>query len=604
MTILQSLAAYYDRLRARGEAAEPGYAPKKISYELVIDKAGRPISFNDIRDISGKKPAPRILNVPSVSRTSGIEAAFLWDKTSYSLGITDLRSDPEQKAKVAPRPGATPRSLEEHAAFKSLHESALANTTDEGLLALREFLKRWTPELFVANGYPVEALDQNIVFRLDGEFGHLHEKAAARMLWHQRLQPQSDAPEMPCLITGKTGVPARLHPTIQGVRDAQSSGAALSSFNLRAFTSYDKEQGENAPVSASGAFAYGTALNKLLSRDSGRNIIVGDATCAIWADAIETGEDSAASAESFFGAALDPSDRDPDIMDAGRLRAIIDAISCGRPVEGMAALNPRTRMHVLGLAPNAGRISVRFWHVGSLGSLAGNLSRHWGDLDIDPSPFKRAPSVWALLYETAVQRKSENIPPKIGGDLMRAVLGGERYPMPLLSAVIGRIRADGDVNGVRAAICKAVIQRNLRLSNRTEEIPVALDKQNMNPAYRLGRLFALFEWAETGAGKRNATIRDKYFASASTTPARVFPLLMRGSTHNLAKLRKGSSTGLAVMLDKEITEVLAGLDDQLPASLRLEEQGRFVIGYYHQAKARFAGKQAESNEGSDDEQEN
>jgi CRISPR-associated protein Csd1 len=203
-----------------------------------------------------------------------------------------------------------------------------------------------------------------------------------------------------------------------------------------------------------------------------------------------------------------------------------------------------------------------------------------------------------------VQRKSENIPPKIGGDLMRAVLGGERYPMPLLSAVIGRIRADGDVNGVRAAICKAVIQRNLRLSNRTEEIPVALDKQNMNPAYRLGRLFALFEWAETGAGKRNATIRDKYFASASTTPARVFPLLMRGSTHNLAKLRKGSSTGLAVMLDKEITEVLAGLDDQLPASLRLEEQGRFVIGYYHQAKARFAGKQAESNEGSDDEQEN
>jgi CRISPR-associated protein Csd1 len=603
MTILQSLAAYYERLRTRGEAAEPGYAPKKISFELVIDKAGRPVSLNDLRDMKGKKPAPRQLDVPSVSRTSGIEAAFLWDKTSYSLGVTDVRSDEEQKAKVPPEPGWPPRTMEEHAAFRALHENALANTNDEGLLALLAFLKGWTPDLFVANGYPLEALDQNIVFRLDGEFEHLHEKPAARAIWQQKQQPISDTPTVPCLITGQPAVPARLHPTILGVRDAQSSGAALSSFNLKSFTSYDKEQGANAPVSADGAFAYGTALNKLLSRDSGRNIIVGDATCVFWADAVETGETAALSAETFFGAALNPSDRDADVMDAGRMRAALDAVSQGRPVEALPALDPRTRVHVLGLSPNAGRISVRFWHVGSLGSLAVNLSRHWNDLEIEPSPFTRAPSVWALLYETALQRKSENIPPKIGGDLMRAVLGGERYPTPLLSAVIGRMRADGDVNGIRTAICRAVVQRNLRLSNRTEEIPVALDKQNTNPAYRLGRLFALFEWAETGAGKRNATIRDKYFAAASTTPARVFPLLMRGSTHNLAKLRKGSSTGLAVLLDREITEVLSGLDDQLPTSLRLEEQGRFVIGYYHQTKARFGGKAADSDAETADEQE-
>ncbi|MDZ4740518.1 MAG: type I-C CRISPR-associated protein Cas8c/Csd1 [Alphaproteobacteria bacterium] len=596
MTILQSLATYYERLRARGDAAVEGYAPQKISFELVLTKDGTPVSLNDIRVTNGKKLGPQSLETPSVSRTSGIEPAFLWDKTAYTLGVTDVRTEQEEKSKVPAKPGSGKRTADEHAAFRKLHEQALAGTNDVGLRALLSFLQQWTPSQFSTRGFSLEALDQNMVFRLDGEFEHLHTRQAARDIWANLSSPTGA--EVQCLITGKSGPTARLHPTIKGVKDAQSSGAALASFNLEAFRSYGKDQGENAPVTASAAFAYGTALNQLLVRGSGRSVIVGDATCVFWADARDLGEKAAKAAENFFGSALNPNEDDPDQLDASRMRAAMDSIAKGRASTEVSELDSRTRMHILGLSPNAGRISVRFWHVGTFGELACNLAQHWHDLLIQPNPFtKRAPAAWALLYETALQREAKNIHPLLGGDLMRAILNGGRYPQTLLSAVIGRIRADGEINGARAAICKAVVQRKLRLSKRTEEIPVSLDKENLNPAYLLGRLFALYEWAETGGAekKRNATIRDKYFAAASATPARVFPVLMRGSTHNLSKLRKGTSIGLSVKLDKEIAEVLGGLSDQLPNVFPLEEQGRFVIGYYHQRQARFAVKDVETN---------
>jgi len=604
VTILQSLAVYYDRLRARGEASEDGYAPQKISFELVIAKNGAPVSLNDLRDLTGNKPVPRLIDAPIVERSSDIEPAFLWDKTAYSLGVTDTRTDLEKKGKAVAKPGSAKKTADQHAAFRTMHEEALSGSDDMGFRAFLAFLQRWTPDQFTTLGFSLEALDQNIVFRIDGKFEHLHSCANARSIWRS-ISSGSEAGRGVCLVTGGLADIVQTNPIIKGVRGANAAGAKLVSFdrNSTAYQSFGKSMGANAPISASAAFAYGTALNKLLSRNSGRSVLVGDATCVFWADARETGEKAAAAAEGFFGSALDPDDQNPDQLDAGRMRAAMEAISKGRAADVAPDLDSNTRIHVLGLSPNAGRIAVRFWHVGTFGELVGNLAKHWQDLAIDPNPFKRAPAAWALLYETALLREAKNIPPRLGGDLMRAVLEGGRYPQTLLAAVIGRIRVEGGVNGKRAAICKAVVQRNVRLSQRTEEIPVSLDKENPNAAYRLGRLFALYEWAETATDNRNATIRDKYFAAASTTPARVFPLLMRGSTHNLSKLRKGESIGLAVKLDKEITDVMGGLADQLPTALRLEEQGRFVVGYYHQMQARYAGKAVDKSDDDANEQE-
>ncbi|PIE07760.1 MAG: type I-C CRISPR-associated protein Cas8c/Csd1 [Rhodobacterales bacterium] len=282
-----------------------------------------------------------------------------------------------------------------------------------------------------------------------------------------------------------------------------------------------------------------------------------------------------------------------EVAERNRLRAALQDVATGRPAD--PKLDPQTRVCMLGLAPNAARLSVRFWHVGEFGDFARNMLAFWEDLRIegrpDRPPWNGPPAAWSLLYETAIRvggkPKAETIPPLLGGELMRAVLTGQPLPRSLLSAVVGRIRADGEVNGRRAAICKAVINRALKSRDAThfekEMIPVSLDPDNTNPAYRLGRLFAVLESAQSAAlPGLNATIKDRYFAAASATPARVFPLLIKNATHHLALLKKGGNGGLGHWLEKELGVIWSGLAPDLPRAFNLEDQGRFIAGYYHQ----------------------
>ena len=337
-------------------------------------------------------------------------------------------------------------------------------------------------------------------------------------------------------------------------------------------------KGENAPVSEYAAFAYGTALNALLARDSGRNLRIGDTTVVFWAEVPEGGK--AATIEELMMGALAPDEK----AETNRLKALLEDIAQGRATS--ADFAPETRIFILGLAPNAARLAVRFWRPGTLGDFACNVTRFWQDLAQEPPAWRGPPAAWSLLYETAVRvngkPKPDTIPPRLGGDLMRAVLSGSDYPLTLLSAVIGRIRADHDINARRTAIIAAVLRRNFK-----EDIPMSLDRNNPDPAYRLGRLFAVLEGIQTAAlPDLNATIRDRYFAAASATPARVFPLLVKTATHHLSNLRKNEKGGLAHYLDAEIGEILSGLGAVWPRSLNLQEQGRFIAGYYHQRWAK------------------
>ncbi len=594
MTILQALDRYYDRMAARGEAESPGYSREKISFALALSADGEPIDRIDLRQVNGKRLVPALKEVPAaVRRTVAISPNLFWDKTAYAFGRTAAEDA---------------RTLQEHDKFKTSHLEALAGANDPGLVALRRFLERWKPERFDAPPLIPEMLDTNVVFRLDGDAGFVHEREAARRIVETRSA--GDAEQSMCLITGAVAPVRRLHPSIRGVEGAQSSGASLVSFNLEAFRSYGKEQGDNAPTSEAAAFRYGAALNRMLDRGSRNRIqrTVGDATVVFWADASGVGETAAKAAEDVFATIFDPPSTklagDDDAQEAAKLRDRLEDFAKGRPVkEADPRLDPDTRFYVLGLAPNAARLSVRFWLEDRFEHVAHRLGLHARDLAIAPQPsgWVRPPSVQRLLVKTtALQGKFDNIPPQLAGEVTRSVLTGLSYPRTLLSAAIMRLRAGDDPrSGWHAAVIKACINRALRFrfgegtrsdGSRTlersneEEIPVALEPQSKNAAYQLGRLFAVMEAAQYAAlGRVNAPIGDRYYAAASATPARVFGPLLRGLKHHVSDAKKRGKGG---WIEPKVGEIMLMLAPDLPRTLHLEDQGRFAVGYYHERATR------------------
>ncbi len=571
MTMLASLARAYERMEKRGEVPPFGYSLQNISYVIRLNEngvlAGPPA---DIRDLGGKKPVPRRMAVPQpVKRTSGIASNFLWDKTSYVLGVTS---------------GEGRRLIDEHTEFIRRHKEALADTEDVGLLALLRFLDSWTPDQFDAPGWPEDMKDQNVAFALESERLDgicLHDRPAARELW-TRISAEGDKTEAICLLTGEREPIARLHPAIKGVWGAQSSGASIVSFNLDAFESYGHAQGENAPVSEIAAAAYTGALNKFLETGSRNRVQIGDTSTVFWADASD--RDAARIAEDSFLAMLNEANEGEEAKKVG---AILEKIRKGQRLEEFEpGLAEGVRFHVLGLAPNAARLSIRFWFEDDFGQLAKNYQRFVEDMRIEPPPYNNPnPPLWRYLTETAAQGKRENIPPNLAGEWMRAILTGQRYPLTLLSTVLMRIRAGGAVNPYRAAMLKAVTNHYAHQSERT--IKMALDPENTDPAYLLGRLFAVLERFQTLAlGNVNATIRDRYFGSASATPRTVFPILIRMYQHHRSKAEKGDKPGLAGYFAGQLSEIMNLLPPELPATLPLKEQGKFALGYFHQLNRR------------------
>ena len=480
---------------------------------------------------------------------------------------------------------------------------------------MRRFLESWQPAQFADSLCLPEMLDANVVFKLDGSSGYIHQREAAQTLWASCLQ--NDEAELGlCLIIGEQAPIARLHPAIKGVFGGQSSGGSIISFNKESFTSFGKEQGANAPVSEAAAFAYTTALNYLLRPENGHSLIIGsakvrqaiklskksksdgsqdfdkrpstgDASTVFWAEAADM--KSAVAAEDIFAVAMTPPD---DEQESQRVFDVLEQIAKGRPLQEIDPdLSPDARFYVLGLAPNASRISIRFWLDTTFGQLAQNIAQHWQDLAIQPSAWKTPPSIWRLLLQTAVLGKNENISPVLAGEMTRAVISGTPYPLSLLSQLIARIRSDGDVNGYRVAMIKAVLQRRFRKGFIQEEVPMALNIESDNRAYLLGRLFAVLERIQSQAlGEINAGIGDRYYGSASAVPFSVFPRLLAGAKHHLSRLSKDKA-GMAVNLEKDLGEILAKLPDSYPRHFNIDEQGRFSIGYYHQKQSYFAKKE-------------
>lgn len=586
--ILTALNEYYERLASQPDSgiAPIGYSYEKISYGLVLSNNGDLLDVIDLRDTSGNKPRASLMLVTQPPKRAGKNPppAFLWDNSKYVLGKTQGEDQKSQE-----------RAREARQAFKEYHEEILSETEDEGLQALLRFLQKWQPKHFDDTSlFREEMLDKNFVFRLDGQQQFIHEREAAKLLRKQLLE-QVESTEETCLVTGQRAPVARVHPSIKGVKDAQSMGASIVSFNEKAYESYGKSQGNNAPVSEKAAFAYTTTLNHLLrnEQDNHQRIQIGDATTVFWA--IADDQSQAQAAEQTFAQMLNPGASDE--TETQRLKRLLDSVSRGQPLrEQDPGLNDDAQIYVLGLAPNASRLSIRYWETGSLQTFARRMAQHYQDLNIVPEPWKSFPGIWRLLLETTPHRGNDrkgswdDIPPQLSGELARSIFTGRRYPRSLLTNIIMRMRTDGDVSGLRIALCKGVLARDQRLGVKgiQEEVPVSLDKDNTNAGYRLGRLFAALENAQRSAlgGNVNATIRDRYYGAASATPASIFPVLLRNVQHHLGRLRK-DKPGLAVNIEKEIGEIMDGLGSSFPKSLRLESQGQFAIGYYHQFQSHF-----------------
>ena len=576
--ILQALNEYYKRkVEEDGTAlAAFGFETKELPFVIELNQDGELIQIEDTREGTGKKKQAKSFMVPKgVKKTSGVVANLLWDNAEYVLGI-DTKGKPERVEK-------------QHQAFIDKIEALSPEVKlDAGIRAVLRFFEQLSATQLEGLSIWEDLLtNPNLGFRLQSDV----ELVSARSKVVEALQNEAEeAPDkkdlVTCLMTGDHSKVARLHASIKGVWGAQTAGANIVSFNLDAFNSYGKSRGANAPVGERPAFAYTTALNHLLRKGSPQRIQVGDASTVFWA---EKPTELETQVVDIFG---EPPKDDPD-RNTNAVAELYKAVDFGR----YAGDEGNTRFYILGLAPNAARISIRFWEVATVAEMAERIHRHFDDLAIEHSD-KQLPylPLFRLLVSTATQGNADNIPPTLAGEVMRSILTGSLYPQTLLSAVVRRIRAEHEISYPRAAVIKACINRKTRYSNPdiTEELNVSLDKENTNAGYRLGRLFAVLEKTQEEANPGlNATIRDRYYGAASSTPVSVFATLLKLKNHHLSKME---NKGRVTNLEKLYGSILDDIDD-FPAVLSLADQGRFAIGYYHQRQDFF--KKREKTETTD-----
>lgn len=573
--ILQALAGLYEQLSKQGQISAPGWSPVKVSYAIYLQDDGNIAQIACIKkEPKGKKTVliPQELELPApAKRASGIAANFLCDNSSYILGI-DSKGKPE-------------RSVSCFEACKALHLSLLSQVQDPAAQALVQFFKTWDPSKAATHPALQDILEDvssgsNLIFRY--QTSYLHDISVIRQVWEQHYNSASNAPEMVCLVTGQRGPVEAIHPSIKGVQGAQPVGASLVSFNAPAFCSYGKEQSYNAPVGKYATFAYTAALNHLLSdREHVRHI--GDTSVLFWA---KDGQIAYQNLLNFF--AFDQ----PSTYSVADLGAIVKHLCQGTAVEFESAnLDPNMDFYILGLAPNAARLSVRFFLHNSFGSILKNVQAHKERLEIVRPAFDKFDTLplWHMLQETVNQKSKDKTPaPNMAGQTLKAILMNTPYPATLLNGVNLRIRAEHTVTRGRAAILKAFYLKNPHSDVPKEVLTVSLNPHSTNVPYTLGRLFSVLEDIQSSANPGiNTSIKDRYFNSASATPAHVFPTLLNLSGKHLKKLPEGSR----IYFEKQISQLMSVLGESYPTSLNLPQQGSFQLGYYHQTQARYTKKE-------------
>lgn len=572
--ILQSLTACYDRLQAAPDILVPsyGYSKEKLSFSIVLSSNGNVLRVNDLRGGHDKKKIACSAILPKPPRErSGTKAPayFLWDKSKYILGA-ELKEGKQAFNKFC---------------FTDFYEqqvTILKDCDDEAGLAVLNFLKQreyrvvpdWAHSGLLEGGF--------IAFELDGSHGFIHDRPKMKECWNNYLKTIRPTFQSQCLVTGeKSSFIPEVHSQIKGVKGAQGTGAALISFNSSSLESHGKGKSNyNAPISEKAAFAYTTALNYLLLPENKRKLVIGDTTVVFWTD-------TPSPAETLFDYLF--GDNAPEGDDRTRsLEGAIRKIVQGDMPHELG--NTDTPVYFLALSPNAARLSVRFWFAEPLGAMVKNLRAHFAAIALTRSFDHQAefPRLYWMVRELAPQGKTQNISPLLTGQLMQSILYQRPYPQTLLTATLARIRADKNITYLRGCMLKAFLTRN---SN--QEISMSLDGSIVDVGYLLGRLFAAIERIQENAAPGiNTTVREKFFSVASATPARAFPVILRNAQYGLGKIRK-ENAGRGIFFDKLIQDIVSKIEaaSGFPASMNMEKQAMFVLGYYQQRQALFSKKE-------------
>ena len=569
--ILQALVRHYENLAAQGKVSREGWCQAKVSYGINLSREGKITGIISLKqeEERGKKTVivPDIRTVPEmVTRSSGVSANFLCDNSKYFLGI-DAQ-------------GSGTRIQECFQAARKRHLELLRGVEGEMAQAVRLFFENWNPQEAADCGPVKENWEDvtdggNLIFCMGIE--EAQDDPMIQEAWEQARGESGEGPEGICLVTGKRSEISRIHRTIKGVPGAQSSGAALVSFNAPAFESYGKEQSYNAPVGKYAQFAYTTALNDLLShRDY--TFQLGDSMIVFWDESSEE-----AYQEAFIWSAEPKRDNQDVVKD------LFDNLKKQWAVRvDDTSINPDQRFFILALAPNAARLSVRFFYQDSFGNILKNLAAHYQRMEVvRPAGENREYlGIRDLLFETVNQKSKDKSPvPNMAAMVLQAIISGSRYPASLYTDTLIRIRSEkGNVTWGRAGILKAYLIRNYQW--KEGENYMGLNEGSKEEAYVLGRLFAVLESIQQDANPGiNATIRDRYFNSACAAPASAFPVLMKLKNSHMKKIER-ERAGSKIYYEKLLTEILEKLKE-FPARLSLEEQGKFILGYYHQMQKRY-----------------
>lgn len=610
--ILAELYKLYGRLEREGADIPPvGSSLQKMSFLIKIRPDGAFLGIEDYREtvierkqtkkgsVEKSKVISRGVIVPGETKPSGsgLNPCFLWDNASYLLGYCA-----PQKGTAKDREKAEARARETFEATRGKYREFEPILAHPIFTAACRFLEQWDPATLAELPVDTDILAANGSFQVIGENGSqlLYAQPELQSWWNEKgnilwkegintstdQQAQSTDKALPmCLITGEHAPAAEVHdPAIKGVVGAQTSGAKLVSFNCKAFESYGKDQSENSPVSKKAAFAYCNALNYLLARKESRQRL-GDATIVFWADAPH---EERSALELVFGCTFDDFSEDNYAQDEAllnRIRESLQSIRQGVCPSSLIDISMDTRFYVLGLSPNAARLSVRFFYESSFGELLKNLSENAQALNLQKRHGKFNDPDYItprrILRETA--READEVPPSYAGALMRSILMNLPYPDSVAMAIVRRFHADRRINYIRCAYLKAWLTRK----NPNTTIQPMLDTTNTHIGYLLGRLFAALQKTQDDAlGDINRSLRDSFYASASVNPRNVFPRLMKLYNHHRAKL---PTKGAQINRDRVVQSIIE-LIPAFPAKLTLEEQGFFALGFYQQTQSFFTAK--------------
>lgn len=589
--LIKALTDYYDILAKEGKVPYEGFSAQSIHYKVMLNSDG---TIDDIincqkeitkEDKKGKvkityEPVSEIF--PARNQKPGIASEILEHRPKYLFGLS---YDSKNDTLVVEKEKKSERFIFEYC--KETNLDFIEGVNSDVALAYKAFLENWNPENETDNIKLKELgkiLDKsNFCIALSGNPKNtLHTDKAVMIKWSE-IQSNSNVSENNvtgvCSVTGKSNQPiARIHNNkIKGILGGKASGCVLIGTNNTAEESYGKTQAFNSGISEECASKYTKALNFLLSGDK-HKALIDDLTIVFWAEDNYDDECSNIFAQLF---------NDKDSVEVNRnLNKVFESIKYGKkPDIGNYFENINSMFYVVGMTPNNSRISIRFVYKNSFGNILKGICKYYDDVMLENT--EKQVLLWMLKRElVSPKSNNEKVPPNLMTEIFRAILWGNKFPNSLLTTLVRRIKTDKSENYVRVGILKACINRQ----NGKDDIKMALDKTNDNPAYLCGRLFALLEEIQRRSvypAKLNRTIKDAYYASACSNPSRVFSTIMKLSEHHISKIEN------SVWIEKIKGEILDKLGQEFPGTLNLTEQGTFIIGYYQQKQDFYLPKKEE-----------